>query len=49
MGNNTSGGSAGAERIQGVKSWWVFWCAVMAISSRSWQVGEVYIIKPKAA
>lgn len=49
MGNNTSGSSAEAERGQGFRSQWAFWCALVAISSRSWEVGGIYIIKPKAA
>lgn len=49
MSSNTSGSSAEAERVRGFRSWWAFWCALMAISSRSWEIGGVYIIKPKTA
>lgn len=49
MGSNTSGSSAEAERVQGFRSWWAFWLALMAVSSRSWEVGGVYITKPKPA
>lgn len=41
MGNNTSGSSAEAKRVQGFR--------IMAVSSRSWEVGGVYNIKPKAS